>query len=159
MEGAFYVHLMRHGLTASKLFLTSEEPLSPSSLPVRSSALLHTLQSSRQNYVKQLREYMRAPDGSYEEGFVLPVITLTPPARRTTSKDAVTNLETNNPLSLHTAVSLGVISPYPTTTSLTSESMESLVCSCRTEEDHFTGCRAHVSPSQWSSPRGSFKVF
>ncbi|KAH0583932.1 hypothetical protein H2248_009520 [Termitomyces sp. 'cryptogamus'] len=87
---------------AWKLFLTSEEPLSPSSLPARSSSLLHILRSSRQNYVNQLREHMRAPDGSYEEGFALPELS-TPLTRQPASTETVINLETNNPLSLHTA--------------------------------------------------------
>ncbi|KAG6854323.1 hypothetical protein C0991_008218 [Blastosporella zonata] len=85
---------------AWKLFLTSEEPLNPSSSPVRSLSLLHSLRSSRQNYVTRLREHMRAPDGSYEEGFVLPDSS-SPLSGRPSTREAATNLETNNPLSLH----------------------------------------------------------
>ncbi|GLB35004.1 putative protein with domain in Tre-2, BUB2p, and Cdc16p [Lyophyllum shimeji] len=83
---------------AWKLFLTSEEPLQLSSYPVSGASLLRSLRSSRQAYVKQLREHMRAPDGSYEEGFVLPG---SPKILPRTPKEAVANLEMNNPLSLH----------------------------------------------------------
>ncbi|KAG6820607.1 hypothetical protein H0H93_014523 [Arthromyces matolae] len=85
---------------AWKLFLMSEEPLSPSSLPVRGSSLAHTLRSSRMEYVQQLLEHMKAPDGSYEEGFVLPGSS-TALKTKLTSEESAVNLETNNPLSLH----------------------------------------------------------
>ncbi|KAF5381115.1 hypothetical protein D9615_003910 [Tricholomella constricta] len=94
-----FVHGMAFGLILSlKLFLTSDEPLQPSSSPVRSTALLQSLRSSRQSYVKRLREHMRAPDGSYEEGFILPG---SPPLQERPSREIISNLETNNPLSLH----------------------------------------------------------
>ncbi|KAG5646642.1 hypothetical protein DXG03_002632 [Asterophora parasitica] len=83
---------------AWKLFLTSEEPLQLSSSPMRSASLLQSLRSSRQSYVKRLREHMRAPDGSYEEGFVIPG---SPTQTERTSRESVSNLATNNPLSLH----------------------------------------------------------
>ncbi|KAF8077999.1 rab-GTPase-TBC domain-containing protein [Lyophyllum atratum] len=83
---------------AWKLFLTSEEPLQPSSAPVRGTSLLQSQRYSRQDYVKQLREHMRAPDGSYEEGFILPG---SPKLLERTPRAIVANLDTNNPLSLH----------------------------------------------------------
>ncbi|KAF8231329.1 RabGAP/TBC [Tricholoma matsutake] len=81
---------------AWKLFLTSEEPLQSSSTP-RRAFLLDSLRASRQMYIQLLGEKMRAPDGSYEEGFVIPG-TLESPRRQSR---ATWNLETNNPLSLH----------------------------------------------------------
>ena len=54
----------------------------------------------RQKYVQLLTEKLRAPDGSYEEGFVVPG-TAASPRRQLRS---TWNLETNNPLSLHREV-------------------------------------------------------
>ncbi|RDB21320.1 TBC1 domain family member 5 [Hypsizygus marmoreus] len=81
---------------AWKLFLTSEEPLQSSS-QLRRKSLLPSLRSSRQRYAQQLSKHMRAPDGTYEDGFVLPGSLSLPesPSR------GAGNLETNNPLSLH----------------------------------------------------------
>lgn len=86
-----------------KLFLTSEEPLQLSSSPVRTASLLRSLELSRQSYVQQLQKYMKAPDGSYEEGFILPGSLVAQP-ERSVSKHTAANLETNNPLSLHNEV-------------------------------------------------------
>lgn len=76
----------------------ADEPLqlpagAPSILPVE------PLRVSRKNYVELLLEKMRAPDGSYEEGFSVPGSS-TPPK----SNKKASNLETNNPLSLHDEV-------------------------------------------------------
>ncbi len=80
-----------------KIFLLSQEPLD--SAPVNISALLDILRDSRNEFTDLLVEYMRAPDGSYEENFRLPGSD-EPPKRAT----SVFNLETNNPLSLHKEV-------------------------------------------------------
>lgn len=56
---------------------------------------LESLRASRKNYAETLLETMRAPDGSYEEGFVVPGSTTSPKGERMAA-----NLEKNNPLSL-----------------------------------------------------------
>ena len=63
------------------------------------------LRVSRKKYVELLLEKMRAPDGSYEEGFSVPDSS-TPPK----SNNNAANLETNNPLSLHDEVWNGWLS-------------------------------------------------
>ncbi|KAL0572940.1 hypothetical protein V5O48_009030 [Marasmius crinis-equi] len=83
---------------AWKLFLIPDEPLKNSSLGASSESLLNTLRTSRKRYAEQLTEKMRAPDGSFAEGFVPP--DPLSPVRREPVKH--TNLEKNNPLSLHT---------------------------------------------------------
>ncbi|KAI6117723.1 RabGAP TBC [Pisolithus croceorrhizus] len=54
------------------------------------------LRESRKQFSELLLEKMRAPDGSYDESFVVPGLTI--PRR---SNQIPLNLETNNPLSLH----------------------------------------------------------
>lgn len=54
------------------------------------------LRESRKQFSELLLEKMRAPDGSYDESFVVPGLTI--PRR---SNQTPLNLETNNPLSLH----------------------------------------------------------
>ena len=81
-----------------ELFLLADEPLklpagAPYVLPIEA------LRVSRKKYVDLLLEKMRAPDGSYEEGFSVPDSS-TPPK----SDNHAANLETNNPLSLHDEV-------------------------------------------------------
>ncbi|ESK93057.1 hypothetical protein Moror_8960 [Moniliophthora roreri MCA 2997] len=81
-----------------KLFLISDEPLQKSSsLALDAHSILTSLRSTRKQYRDSLREKMRAPDGSYAEGF-MPSDSISP------QKDSgkVMNLEQNNPLSLHT---------------------------------------------------------
>jgi TBC1 domain family protein 5 len=56
---------------------------------------LESLRASRKNYAETLLETLRAPDGSYEEGFVVPGSITSPKSERTAA-----NLEKNNPLSL-----------------------------------------------------------
>jgi hypothetical protein len=56
---------------------------------------LETLRASRKNFAESLLQTMRAPDGSYEEGFVVPGSTTSPKSERMAA-----NLEKNNPLSL-----------------------------------------------------------
>lgn len=46
-------------------------------------------------------EKMRAPDGGYEDGLTIPGTNVSPPRTERTSG----NLDLNNPLSLHDAVS------------------------------------------------------
>ncbi|KAJ7709981.1 rab-GTPase-TBC domain-containing protein [Mycena rosella] len=81
---------------AWKLFLLiPDEPLQPLQ-EGEATPPLHSLRGSRKQFATLLKEHMRAPDGSYEEGFVVPGSSASPERRASTS-----NLETNNPLSLH----------------------------------------------------------
>lgn len=77
-----------------KLFLTPAPPLqaqndSKATIPIKA------LREARQEYAALLLEKMRAPDGSYEEGFRVPGQNTTPSYKRTSE-----NLNTNNPLGL-----------------------------------------------------------
>ncbi|KAL4076988.1 hypothetical protein V8B97DRAFT_1938826 [Scleroderma yunnanense] len=81
---------------AWKVFLLlGLEPLArpPDEVP---SVPIELLRESRKQFSELLLEKMRAPDGSYDESFVVPGLTM---PRRTNR--APLNLETNNPLSLH----------------------------------------------------------
>ncbi|KAG1756495.1 rab-GTPase-TBC domain-containing protein [Suillus paluster] len=80
---------------AWKLFLLKNVPLEPPphEMPVPP---LDALRAHRKQYSELLLEKMRAPDGSYDETFVVPGLTI---PRRNTKPP--TDLETNNPLSLH----------------------------------------------------------
>ncbi|KAF8559870.1 hypothetical protein OG21DRAFT_498632 [Imleria badia] len=80
---------------AWKLFLLRDEPLDPSPIEVPSIPI-ELLRSSRKQFSELLLEKMRAPDGSYDESFVVPGLTI--PRRKT---QPTTDLEMNNPLSLH----------------------------------------------------------
>jgi hypothetical protein len=77
---------------------------------------------------------MRAPDGSYEEGFIIPEIPGSPKGQSTTW-----NLETNNPLSLHKEVRRVAILPEKRIHEAV-ESMEGMVCFCRIKENHLPRC-------------------
>ncbi|KAJ7740686.1 rab-GTPase-TBC domain-containing protein [Mycena maculata] len=81
---------------AWKLFLLPDEPLQPSP-EVDATPPLPSLRASRKKYANLLMERMRAPDGSYEEGFVVPGSSISPERPGASAS----NLETNNPLSLH----------------------------------------------------------
>lgn len=94
--------LMVIGIT--QLFLIENEPLQPSSSDSVAVPPLESLRQSRQEYQRLLLEKMRAPDGSYEDGFVVPGTGRSP--QRTQRSDK--NLDTNNPLSLHDEVSLAL---------------------------------------------------
>jgi len=74
------------------------EPLArpPDEVPI---VPIDLLRESRKQFSELLLEKMRAPDGSYDESFVVPGLTM--PRR---SNRAPLNLETNNPLSLHDEV-------------------------------------------------------
>lgn len=82
-------------LSLAKLFLLSDQPLQ---LPPDTPAVppLASIRQSRQKYVDNLLLKMRAPDGSYEDGFVVPGSTNSPKR----ADRAAADLEKNNPLSL-----------------------------------------------------------
>lgn len=61
---------------------------------------LKPVQAAREAYKALLMERMRAPDGGYEEGFMVPGLGTSPPRTEKSSG----NLDTNNPLSLHDEV-------------------------------------------------------
>ena len=63
---------------------------------------LKRLRTAREDYRRLLMEKMRAPDGGYEEGFIVPGSGASPP--RTEGSHG--NLEKNNPLSLDDEVRL-----------------------------------------------------
>jgi TBC1 domain family protein 5 len=92
-----YLKLNRITFAFEKLFLTPHEPLLQSS-EWNLSPDLSSLQRSRKRFSDLLLDKMRAPDGSYEEGLVVPG--MDPPRRDTLPYD----LEMNNPLSLHDEV-------------------------------------------------------
>lgn len=80
---------------AWKLFLLKNVPLEPPphEIPVPP---LEALRAHRKRYSELLLEKMCAPDGSYDETFVVPGLTI--PKK---NAEQPTDLETNNPLSLH----------------------------------------------------------
>ncbi|KAF7304777.1 Rab-GAP TBC domain-containing protein [Mycena kentingensis (nom. inval.)] len=82
---------------AWKLFLLPDEPLAQAALHTQPTPPLRSLRSSRKQYSALLRKHLRAPDGSYEEGLVIPGTHISPEREASASND----LETNNPLSLH----------------------------------------------------------
>ncbi|KAF5365589.1 hypothetical protein D9758_003208 [Tetrapyrgos nigripes] len=84
---------------AWKLFLIPDEPLRDSSGELNPNSLLETLRSLRKQYADDLSEKIRAPDGSYPEGFVVPGSNTQPKRERRSGE----NLERNNPLSLDNA--------------------------------------------------------
>ena len=113
---------------------------------MRSAALVESLRASRQYYVKQLCRHMQAPDGSYEEGFVIP-------GSMKKSSSVAQNLQTNNPLSLHKEVrgSFGTsFIIYIICFWILSEPMESMVLSYRTTENHSARRRKNVSNGRLS---------
>lgn len=79
-----------------KLFLSKHEPLQvlPSPQPA---LLVETIRILRKDYVNLLVDKLRAPDGSYETGVVMPGVVPTQPP----GINMMNNLEMNNPLSLH----------------------------------------------------------
>ncbi|KAG8920494.1 succinate dehydrogenase flavoprotein subunit, partial [Tulasnella sp. 417] len=81
---------------AWKVFLIPQPPLTSGSSPVSPS---NVLAKARKDYVHLLKERMRAPDGSYEPGFVVPGED--GPLRTTATQGPTAgNWERNNPLSL-----------------------------------------------------------
>ncbi|KAF9069930.1 rab-GTPase-TBC domain-containing protein [Rhodocollybia butyracea] len=82
---------------AWKLFLIVEEPLKPPSSELNPDSMLNSLRSSRKRYAELLSQKMKAPDGSYPEGFIVPGSSAPSPRKDNRPVD----LERNNPLSLH----------------------------------------------------------
>ncbi|TFL07627.1 rab-GTPase-TBC domain-containing protein, partial [Pterulicium gracile] len=79
-----------------KLFLIRQGPLKTSTHDDPQSPLL-AVRAARGSYRSLLVDKLRAPDGSLEDGFIVPGTT--EPHRR--HEDTPVNLEMNNPLSLH----------------------------------------------------------
>ena len=71
-------------------------PLTPPDDQTIARPPLESCRSLRKDFASILLEKMRAPDGSYEEGFRVPGVEL--PRQ---SEQATANLERDNPLSLH----------------------------------------------------------
>lgn len=86
-------------LILSKLFLCP--PVEQShNLEFGVEPYLEVVRTARANYRELLLERMRAPDGSYEDGLVVPGPSPTPPKKESKTSD----LGLNNPLSLHQEV-------------------------------------------------------
>ena len=85
---------------ALKLFLIPTVPLTPPASQSAAKPPLSELMSLRKEYSSLLLEKLRAPDGSYEDGFTVPGIKGKPQS----AKENL-NLQRNNPLSLHEDVS------------------------------------------------------
>jgi TBC1 domain family member 5 len=73
----------------------------PSQMNDHAVAPVEAIKSFRKEYQKLFLEKMRAPDGGYEDGLTIPGTNISPPRTERTSG----NLDLNNPLSLHDAVS------------------------------------------------------
>src|ERR1700722_12575679 len=91
--------LIKHHSHVHKIFLVPNEPLQAFSESTCNPPL-GILRDLRQRYVKLLLEKMRAPDGNYADGFLVP----TSDRSKKGSERAIKNLDTNNPLSLHNEV-------------------------------------------------------
>lgn len=101
MEGTLRITITPpHLKPLSQLFLCPGEPLRASAESTPPFISLETWRDSRKAYVDLLLARMRAPDGSYEEGLVIPGHTSLPKRGQSTAG----NLEKNNPLSLHDEV-------------------------------------------------------
>ena len=83
-----------------QLFLIPSEPLKGTVTDDIPSSPIKAIWKARDEYKKLLLEHMRAPDGSYEEGLIIPGTTESP----TRTMRVANNLDTNNPLSLHDEV-------------------------------------------------------
>lgn len=125
-----------------ELFLLPRDPLNPALTPESLSA---SLRASRKHYCELLLEKMRAPDGSYEEGFTLPGSSTNP--RREATRPG--NLDKNNPLSLHVEVCEQLTSPVHLSNAGI-ESLGRMVCCCRAQKDDPPGCRTHVREHELS---------
>ncbi|KAG2367540.1 rab-GTPase-TBC domain-containing protein [Suillus spraguei] len=89
---------LRDAIAAGRLLQSSDGGIS---VPGRSLAwklflLKNALRAHRKRYSELLLEKMCAPDGSYDETFVVPGLTISKK-----NAEQPTDLETNNPLSLH----------------------------------------------------------
>lgn len=87
-----------------KLFLIPGPPLQAQT-DSRPEVPIRAVREAREQYANLLLEKMRAPDGSYEEGFRVPGQSASPNYRRTSE-----NLDLNNPLGLDDEVR-GVFQP------------------------------------------------
>ncbi|KAF7338357.1 Rab-GAP TBC domain-containing protein [Mycena venus] len=85
-------------ITLVQLFLLPDEPLQPLA-DNEATPPISSLRASRKKFASLLTEHLRAPDGSYEEGFVVPGSS--PSSERPARRASTSDLETNNPLSLH----------------------------------------------------------
>lgn len=104
-----------------QLFLIPSEPLKGTVTDDVPSPPIKPIQKARNEYKKLLLEHMRAPDGSYEEGLIIPGTTESPARTARTSN----NLDTNNPLSLHDEV-FDFVNIIEVSTLLTDDHTESL---------------------------------
>lgn len=97
------LHLEHHSLIRlrRKLLLCENKPLKPPAQDFPT-LTLKFWQDSRKTYVDALLDKMRAPDGSYHEGLIIPGVEPLPKPHQITVK----NLDKNNPLSLDTEVRL-----------------------------------------------------
>ena len=68
--------------------------------PVNATAPIDAIKASRITYKTLFLDKMRAPDGGYEEGVIIPGTNESPPRTERTGG----NLDQNNPLSLHNEV-------------------------------------------------------
>lgn len=82
-----------------QLFLVEAGPLQPHP-PAHAAIPFEAIKTSRTAYKNLFLEKMRAPDGGYEEGVIIPGTNESPP--RTERSGG--NLDQNNPLSLHNEV-------------------------------------------------------
>lgn len=124
----------------NKLFLIPEEPLSPPPDALARAPLV-TLRLLRREFVGLLRERMRAPDGSYVDGVIIPGSTSLDRGEWTAG-----DLETNNPLSLdsHVCFCNSDFGSERLELSLL-EPLDQLVCIDGITEDDRTGRRTDVS--------------
>jgi len=130
-----------------KLFLTPQEPLQSISDQC-STPPLDSLRASRREYVTTLLDKMRAPDGSYPEGFIAPGISTS-----SMRSQATGSLEKNNPLSLHNEVGIYYsLSDKTRSKSTLVESMDRMVRVTWSAENGSARCWAHVSGSFLSLP-------
>lgn len=124
MEGKYQLENVKYvGSHSSKLFLLGEAPLTepPSETPAKPP--IQELRNIRKDYTSSLLEKMRAPDGSYEEGFSVPGVHLD-----RSSAESSSNLDKNNPLSLHEDVYLHTyMRPLSTDFIRLTESLEGVV--------------------------------
>ena len=88
-----------HLLMLVQLFLVEAGPLQPHP-PAHAAIPFEAIKTSRTAYKNLFLEKMRAPDGGYEEGVIIPGTNESPP--RTERSGG--NLDQNNPLSLHNEV-------------------------------------------------------
>lgn len=82
-------------INCTKVFLIPQAPLT-SALSASPASPLSVLRASRSRYVELLQERLRAPDGSYEDGFSFPG----QDEASAQIRQKAGNWEQNNPLSL-----------------------------------------------------------